>query len=118
MMTRVCICVVTKYHWQTPHSSPRQSLPRTCLPKFDEDLDNPTPPLPPKLTKWFDNLRKNDEVFAKVYDKIMDPLVDSWEAKNHRWDSIWLAGLRDTAPATIFDKNSRWGHTRVCSERG
>lgn len=74
------------------------------LPKFDEDLDNPTPPLPPKLTKWFDNLRKNDEVFSKVYDEIMDPLVDSWEATNHRWDSIWLAGLRDTAPATIFDK--------------
>jgi len=24
--------------------------------------------------------------------------------KNHRWDSIWLAGQRDTAPATIFDK--------------
>ena len=21
-----------------------------------------------------------------------------------RWDNIWLAGLRDTAPATIFDK--------------
>lgn len=34
----------------------------------------------------------------------MDPLVNSWENKNHRWDSIWLAGLRDTAPATIFDK--------------
>ena len=74
------------------------------LPKFDEDLNNPQPPLPPKLAKWFDNLRKNDEVFSKVYDEIMDPLVNSWEAKNHRWDSIWLAGLRDNAPATLFDK--------------
>lgn len=73
------------------------------LPKFDEDLDNPRSPLPPKLTKWFDNLRTNDEVFAKVYDEIMDPLVNSWEAKN-RWDSIWLAGQRDVAPATLFDK--------------
>ncbi|KAL7543902.1 hypothetical protein ACHAXR_013289 [Thalassiosira sp. AJA248-18] len=74
------------------------------LPKFDEDLDNPQPPLPPKLTQWFDNLRNNDEVFSKVYDEIMDPLVNSWEAKNHRWDTIWLAGLRDTAPGSLFDK--------------
>mmetsp|Transcript_24538 Transcript_24538/g.59183 ORF Transcript_24538/g.59183 Transcript_24538/m.59183 type:complete len:416 (-) Transcript_24538:151-1398(-) len=74
------------------------------LPKFDEDLDNLRPPLPPKLSKWFDNLRKNDDVFSKVHDEIMDPLVNSWEGKNHRWDSIWLAGLRDTAPATLFDK--------------
>ncbi len=26
-----------------------------------------------------------------------------WDA-NGRWDQIWLAGLRDTEPATIFDK--------------
>ena len=79
------------------------------LPKFEQDCldsDNaaslPLPPLPPKLTKWFDNLRTNDEVFAKVYGEIMDPLVNAWEAKG-RWDSIWLAGLRDTAPGTLFD---------------
>eukprot|EP00579_Thalassiosira_antarctica_P004734 CAMPEP_0201881730 /NCGR_PEP_ID=MMETSP0902-20130614/11940_1 /ASSEMBLY_ACC=CAM_ASM_000551 /TAXON_ID=420261 /ORGANISM="Thalassiosira antarctica, Strain CCMP982" /LENGTH=414 /DNA_ID=CAMNT_0048409993 /DNA_START=48 /DNA_END=1292 /DNA_ORIENTATION=- len=74
------------------------------LPKFDEDLENPQPALPPRLRKWFDNLRKNDEVFSKVYDEIMDPLVHSWEETNHRWDTIWLAGLRDTAPGTLFDK--------------
>jgi len=74
------------------------------LPKFDEDLNNPQEPLPPKLKKYFDNLRTNDEVFAKVFDEIMDPLVNSWETKNHRWDSIWLAGQRDTAPGTLFDK--------------
>ena len=74
------------------------------LPKFDEDLNNPQEPLPPKLKKYFDNLRTNDEVFKKVYDEIMDPLVNSWEAKNHRWDTIWLAGQRDPAPGTLFDK--------------
>ncbi|KAL9191594.1 hypothetical protein ACHAXT_001300 [Thalassiosira profunda] len=73
------------------------------LPKFD-DASNPQPPLPPKLARWFENVRAKDEVFAKVYEEIMDPLVNSWEAKNHRWDGIWLAGLRDAAPATIFDK--------------
>ena len=74
------------------------------LPKFDEDVNNPQPPLPPKLTRYFDNLRTNDEVFSRVHNEIMDPLVNSWESKNHRWDSIWLAGQRDTAPGTLFDK--------------
>ena len=74
------------------------------LPKFDSDVNNPEAPLPPKLAKYFDNLRKNDDVFVRVYDEIMDALVNSWEQKNHRWDTIWLAGLRDTAPGTLFDK--------------
>jgi diadenosine tetraphosphate (Ap4A) HIT family hydrolase/glutathione S-transferase len=71
------------------------------LPKFD-DMDQP--PLPPKLTKWFNGLRTNDETFTKVYNEIMDTLVHTWEEGNHRWDSIWLAGIRDTSPSTIFDK--------------
>jgi histidine triad (HIT) family protein len=70
------------------------------LPKFDATQ----PPLPPKLNAWFDNLRNNDSVFSRIYDEIMDTLVTSWEETNHRWDSIWLAGKRDEAPATIFDK--------------
>ena len=70
------------------------------LPKFDDS----EPPLPPKLNAWFDHLRNNDAVFSKVYDEIMVTLVTSWEEKNHRWDSIWLAGQRDLAPGTIFDK--------------
>ncbi|KAK1746330.1 hypothetical protein QTG54_002937 [Skeletonema marinoi] len=41
---------------------------------------------------------------SKIYKEIMDTLVTSWEEKNHRWDSIWLAGQRDEAPGTIFDK--------------
>ena len=74
------------------------------LPKFDSDVNNQEAPLPPKLAKYFDNLCKNDDVFSKVYDEIMDALVNSWEKKNHRWDAIWLAGLRDTTPGTLFDK--------------
>lgn len=70
------------------------------LPKFNDS----EPPLPPKLNAWFDNLRMKDSVFSKIYDEIMDTLVTSWEEKNHRWDSIWLAGQRDEAPGTIFDK--------------
>ena len=69
------------------------------LPKFDV-----SPALPPKLAKWFDTIRAQDAVFSKVNDEIMDVLVNSWEEKNHRWDSIWLAGVKDSEPATIFDK--------------
>jgi histidine triad (HIT) family protein len=29
--------------------------------------------------------------------------LNTWEA-NGRWDSIWLAGVRDAEPETIFDK--------------
>ncbi len=74
------------------------------LPKFNFEGVEPSDPLPPKLSKWFHDLRSKDPVFSKVYDEIMDVLVHSWEEKNHRWDSIWLAGQRDTSPATIFDK--------------
>ena len=70
------------------------------LPKFDDSQ----PPLPPKLAAWFENVRNNDPVFSKIYDEIMDTLVTSWDETNRRWDSIWLAGQRDEAPATIFDK--------------
>jgi histidine triad (HIT) family protein len=43
-------------------------------------------------------------VFSRVYREIMNTLVTSWEETNRRWDGIWLAGLRDDAPPTIFDK--------------
>lgn len=69
------------------------------LPKFDSDV-----PVPPKLDKWFEGLKANDDTFAKIYDEIMGVLVKSWDETNKRWDTIWLAGLRDTAPATLFDK--------------
>jgi glutathione S-transferase len=67
------------------------------LPKFDV-----SPALPPKLQAWFDNVREKDAVFGKVYEEIQGAL-DGWEAKG-RWNNILGAGLRDEAPATIFDK--------------
>jgi diadenosine tetraphosphate (Ap4A) HIT family hydrolase len=36
-------------------------------------------------------------------DNQMSEALQKWEA-NGRWDTIWLAGLRDTDPGTIFDK--------------
>lgn len=67
------------------------------LPKFDIQ-----PALPPKLDAWFQNLRRNDLSFQKVYDEIKSGL-NGWEEKN-RWDSILGAGVRDGDPETIFDK--------------
>ncbi len=32
----------------------------------------------------------------------MSAALDKWEASG-RWDSIWLAGVRDTEPSTLFD---------------
>lgn len=34
----------------------------------------------------------------------MSVLKGSWDEQRKRWDTIWLAGQRDTDPATIFDK--------------
>jgi len=67
------------------------------LPKFDI-----TPALPPKLAAWFARLQKEDAECAKVYEEVRGGL-QGWEDRN-RWDPILGAGLRDTAPATIFDK--------------
>lgn len=35
---------------------------------------------------------------------MMTVLVGSWQNDRNRWDSIWLAGERDTEPGTAFDK--------------
>eukprot|EP00527_Entomoneis_sp_CCMP2396_P004473 CAMPEP_0198146472 /NCGR_PEP_ID=MMETSP1443-20131203/29598_1 /TAXON_ID=186043 /ORGANISM="Entomoneis sp., Strain CCMP2396" /LENGTH=345 /DNA_ID=CAMNT_0043810455 /DNA_START=252 /DNA_END=1289 /DNA_ORIENTATION=+ len=67
------------------------------LPKFDVN-----PPLPPKMTQWFIDLREKDPAFIKVYDEITNALA-SWE-KNDRWGSILGAGWRDEEPSTLFDK--------------
>jgi len=67
------------------------------LPKFGvEDA------LPPKIAKWYDEVREKDQVFTKVYDEVKGG-IDSWES-NGRWENIWMAGLRDEDPDTIFDK--------------
>mmetsp|Transcript_14121 Transcript_14121/g.30893 ORF Transcript_14121/g.30893 Transcript_14121/m.30893 type:complete len:383 (-) Transcript_14121:1421-2569(-) len=58
--------------------------------------------IPSKLAKWFNGVREKDADFAKVYDEITGGL-NSWQ-KRGRWDTIWMAGLRDEEPPTLFDK--------------
>ena len=70
------------------------------LPKFENAHDDP--PLPPKMTQWFHNLRQNDPDFARVHDEITQAL-HAWEERD-RWGSIGGAGQRDEAPATLFDQ--------------
>jgi diadenosine tetraphosphate (Ap4A) HIT family hydrolase/glutathione S-transferase len=67
------------------------------LPKFDIEAG-----IPPKMAKWFASLKVKDPDFKKVYDEIADSLKQ-WDASG-RWDPILGAGLRDTDPATLFDK--------------
>jgi diadenosine tetraphosphate (Ap4A) HIT family hydrolase/glutathione S-transferase len=68
-----------------------------CLPKFDI-----SPPLPPKLETWFNNVREKDPALKKVHDEVMGGLLQ-WEERG-RWDTILGAGVRDEEPATLFDK--------------
>mmetsp|Transcript_42175 Transcript_42175/g.100116 ORF Transcript_42175/g.100116 Transcript_42175/m.100116 type:complete len:300 (-) Transcript_42175:178-1077(-) len=56
----------------------------------------------PTLAKWFSTIQDTEPVFARVAGEVQGGL-DFW-AKNGRWDAIHLAGKRDIAPATIFDK--------------
>lgn len=67
------------------------------LPKFDYEQA-----IPPKLMKWFENLRQNDDVFQKIYQEIQDAL-NQWDERG-RWDTIFGAGLRDIESQTIFGK--------------
>eukprot|EP00523_Entomoneis_sp_CCMP467_P017022 CAMPEP_0168772542 /NCGR_PEP_ID=MMETSP0725-20121227/4010_1 /TAXON_ID=265536 /ORGANISM="Amphiprora sp., Strain CCMP467" /LENGTH=378 /DNA_ID=CAMNT_0008822063 /DNA_START=8 /DNA_END=1144 /DNA_ORIENTATION=- len=67
------------------------------LPKFDV-----SPPLPSKIARWFREVRERDSAFAKVYSEIVEAL-EAWD-ENGRWQNILGAGLRDTEPATLFDK--------------
>jgi len=69
----------------------------SMLPKFGIENGIPT-----NLINWFNQIRAKDPVFTRVYDEVKGG-VDSWESKG-RWDTIWMAGLRDKDPATIFDK--------------
>lgn len=77
------------------------------LPKFDIE-----PALPPKLSKYFENVIAKDDTFQKIYNEIMDGLVQ-WNNRG-RWDPILGAGVRDTDPGTIFGTFSFLiGDTRV-----
>eukprot|EP00934_Nitzschia_sp_Nitz4_P005287 Nitzschia sp. Nitz4//scaffold196_size54656//7836//9168//NITZ4_006631-RA/size54656-augustus-gene-0.38-mRNA-1//-1//CDS//3329540402//5277//frame0 len=72
---------------------------RYMFPKFDHGMEKP---IPDKLEAWFQRMKNEDAAFTKVYDEIMGGLTQ-WE-DNGRWDSIFLAGVRDKDPETIFDK--------------
>lgn len=68
------------------------------LPKFDwteEEIFGP------KLRAWF-GFMKGTEVGQRVYTEISSAL-QKWDA-NGRWDTIHLAGARDSKPPTLFDK--------------
>lgn len=66
------------------------------LPKFSLG------PLPPKISRWFHQVRENDDAFKKIYEEVHSGLA-SWE-QNNRWANIFLAGTRDEEPGTIFNK--------------
>lgn len=84
------------------------------LPKFDEQLVAPidAPPTAPrdaaagalgvKLLAWWTHCTTKDEECMRVLDEIMGGL-EAWESRG-RWDTIYGAGDRDLAPATLFDK--------------
>ncbi|KAJ1455013.1 HIT-like domain-containing protein [Pelagophyceae sp. CCMP2097] len=59
--------------------------------------------LGPKLTKWWQHMTSGaDPVASRVYGELRGDL-EKWQAKG-RWAPILGAGLRDDAPATVFDK--------------
>jgi diadenosine tetraphosphate (Ap4A) HIT family hydrolase/glutathione S-transferase len=68
------------------------------LPKFGIN-----PPLPPKMTKWFNTVKDQDLVFGRVFVEISTALA-KWD-ENNRWQGILGAGWRDGAePPTLFDR--------------
>ena len=69
------------------------------LPKFDVN-----PPLPPNLSRYYQQVTASDFDFARVQQEIQGGL-DAWEQRD-RWVPLLGAGWRDTAPSTIFDKIS------------
>jgi len=75
------------------------------LPKFvisSKQEEQESLAVPNKLASWYQNVIENDDVFSRVHDE-MTKALESWD-NNKRWDTILHAGLRDTAPSTIFDK--------------
>jgi histidine triad (HIT) family protein len=76
---------------------PTMVFAKYMLPKFGEKE-----PLPPKINAWFDNMVAQDLDFRRVHDEVYGG-IKAWEERG-RWNDIWMAGLRDTEPATIFDR--------------
>mmetsp|Transcript_107966 Transcript_107966/g.220429 ORF Transcript_107966/g.220429 Transcript_107966/m.220429 type:complete len:372 (+) Transcript_107966:172-1287(+) len=75
-----------------------------ALPKFDTKglFEEGKSPIPKKIEDWYQRMIDTDSAFKKVYDEISGAL-SGWSEKG-RWDTIWLAGLRDTEPETLFNK--------------
>ncbi|KAG7350436.1 protein kinase C inhibitor [Nitzschia inconspicua] len=69
-------------------------------PKFEHGIVGK--PIPKNIEEWYQRMIDTDSAFQRVHEEIKGAL-QKWEA-NGRWDTIWLAGLRDTEPSTIFDK--------------
>lgn len=77
------------------------------FPKFDSqglfmEGGQQQQPIPKKIEDWYQRMIDTDSAFKKVYAEISGALA-KWDVGG-RWDSIWLAGVRDTEPETIFDK--------------
>ena len=71
------------------------------LPLFDAAFSKEAV-LGDRVARWYDDLQKKDEVFARVHEEIKSAL-NKW-TDNGRWDAILHAGAKDTADPTIFDK--------------
>ncbi|CAM9326253.1 unnamed protein product [Heterosigma akashiwo] len=69
------------------------------LPKFGYETDAF---FGPKLKRWWEHMTTSEAVAMRIHAEVLGAL-DGWEAAG-RWDTILGAGLRDDAPATIFDK--------------
>mmetsp|Transcript_18824 Transcript_18824/g.52592 ORF Transcript_18824/g.52592 Transcript_18824/m.52592 type:complete len:403 (-) Transcript_18824:291-1499(-) len=72
------------------------------FPKFEGAIAVDRPPIPEAIQTWYERMIDAEPAFRRVYEEIHGAL-EKWGASG-RWDSIWLAGARDTAPETIFDK--------------
>ncbi|CEM05689.1 unnamed protein product [Vitrella brassicaformis CCMP3155] len=62
----------------------------------------PADVLPPKLARWFQWMQANEPSAKRVFDEITG-VLKGWSEKG-RWTTILGAGLKDQAPATLFDK--------------
>jgi len=72
------------------------------LPKFSNDPSAvATAVFGPAVQKWFSYMTEQDPVGVRVAREVKGGL-EQWEGKG-RWDAILGAGLRDAAPATLFD---------------
>jgi hypothetical protein len=71
------------------------------LPLFDASFTKEAV-LGDRIARWYDNMAKTDEVFARVHEEVQSAL-NTWSS-NGRWNGILHAGTKDTADPTIFDK--------------